>query len=64
MIPHDDEGYAVDVLFGVVHRRYAPHLPAHALRTRTRAGVTTHLGPEPSVCRRCWPNYRKPRKRR
>jgi hypothetical protein len=63
-MPHDPEGYAVDRASGVVHCRYADHLPAHALRTRKAAGVQAYLGTEPTVCRRCWPNYRKPRKRR
>jgi hypothetical protein len=63
LVPHDPEGYAVES-DGRVHRRYPPHpLPA-SRRTRSVTGVLVLLRTaEAIVCRRCWPGYRKPRKR-
>lgn len=61
-IPHDREGYAVEVDTGRVHTRYARHVQG-ASRTRVIRGVYALLdGREPVPCDECYPAPVKPSK--
>jgi hypothetical protein len=54
-IPHERNGYSVDVGAGVVHRRYPAHGDVRP-RVRNLRGVRAYLqGDEGRPCERCWP---------
>jgi len=54
-IPHQREGYSVDVDAGVVHRRYPAHGDVRP-RVRNLRAVHAYLqGDDGRPCERCWP---------
>ena len=63
-LPHEAEGYAVELDTHIVHKRYAG--PASGLpRTRSVEAVYSRLGDaEPVPCETCWPPPPKTERKR
>lgn len=54
-IPHERNGYSVDVGAGIVHKRYPAHGDVRP-RVRDMRGVRAYLqGDDGRPCERCWP---------